>query len=108
MPTLVHERSRITAKGQTTIPQDCAPSARRELRGEIEFMMDEGVRVDLLGSHEKSDPVIDGILAFLARDMAHNPSHIAAVPPALAERLSALTAGMDVDLDEEVDDAVML
>lgn len=76
--------------------------------GEIAYVVDEGGRVSLLGAEEETDPVIDGLLAFLARDMARNPSHISAFPAGLAERMAALTAGMNVDPDEEIDGAVTL
>ena len=52
--------------------------------------------------------MIDGFLAFLVRDMARNPSRIAAFPAGLAEWMVTLTAEMNVDLNGEVDGAVTL
>ena len=108
MAIFVRKRSRITAKGQTTVPKAVRQALGVSYGGEIAYLIDEGGRVSLLAAQEESDPVIDSFLTFLARDMARNPSQITAFPAGLAERMAALTAGMDVDLDEEVDGTATL
>ncbi len=65
-------------------------------------------RVGLSEAQDEPDPVIDRILECLARDLARVPSPVIAFPASLAERAMVLTAGMDVDPDEEIDDVVML
>ncbi|GJE60083.1 type II toxin-antitoxin system PrlF family antitoxin [Methylobacterium trifolii] len=106
--TLVRERSRITAKGQTTVPKAVRQALGVSYGGEITYVVDEGGRVSLLGTDDEADPVIDGFLTFLAQDMTRNPSRITAFPAGLAERMAALTTGMTVDLDEEIDGGVTL
>lgn len=108
MTTLVYERSKITAKGQTTVPKAVRRALGVSYGGEIAYVVDEGGRVSLVAAQEETDPVIDGFLAFLARDMAENPAHLTAFPTALAERMTALTAGMRFDPDEEIDGDVTL
>lgn len=108
MATLVRERSKITAKGQTTVPKAVRQALGVSYGGEIAYVVDEGGRVSLLGAEDEGDPVIDAFLSFLARDMADTPANIAAFPAALAERMAALTAGMKVDLNEEIDGPVTL
>ena len=108
MATLVRERSRITSKGQTTVPKSVRQALGVSYGGEIAYVVDEGGRVSLHGAEEERDPVIDGFLTFLARDMARHPSHITAFPAGLAERMAALTAGMNVDPNDEIDGAVTL
>ena len=109
MATLVRERSKITSKGQTTIPKAVRQALGVSYGGDIAYVIDEGGRVSLFGAEgEETDPVIDGFLTFLARDMARNPSQISAFPAGLAERMAALTAGMTVDLDEDLDGDVTL
>ena len=107
MAALVRERSRITSKGQTTVPKAVRQALGVSYGGEIAYVVDEGGRVSLLRA-EEADPVIGEFLAFLARDMTRNPSDVTAFPAALAERMAALTAEMNVDLDEEIDGAVTL
>lgn len=106
--TLVRERSKITAKGQTTVPKAVRQALGVSYGGEITYVVDQGGRVSLLGAKDEGDPVIDAFLSFLERDMVRNPAAIAAFPAALAERMAELTAGMDIDLDEEVDGPVTL
>ena len=108
MTVLVRERSKITSKGQTTVPKAVRQALGVSYGGEIAYVVDEGGRVSLLAVEEETDPVIDGFLSFLAQDMARNPSHITAFPDGLSKRMAALTAGMNVDLDEEIDGAVTL
>ena len=108
MATLVRERSKITAKGQTTVPKAVRHALGGSYGGEIADVVDEGGRVSLFGPEDESDPVIDAFLSFLARDMAHHPAAIMAFPVALAERMAALTAGMNVDSKEEIDGPVTL
>lgn len=108
MATLVYERSKITAKGQTTVPKAVRQALGVSYGGEIAYVVDEGGRVSLVAAQGETDPVIDGFLTFLARDMAKNPVYLTPFPPALADRMAALTAGMSVDLDEEIDGDVTL
>ncbi|MET7245146.1 type II toxin-antitoxin system PrlF family antitoxin [Methylobacterium sp. EM32] len=107
MPTLIRERSRITAKGQTTVPKAVRQALGVSYGGEIDYVVSEDGRVSLHAA-EETDPVIDGFLTFLAQDMARNPSRIAVFPADLAESIVSLTAGMTVDLDEEIDGDVTL
>lgn len=108
MAPLVYERSKITAKGQTTVPKAVRQALGVGYGGEIAYVVDEGGRVSLVAAQEETDPVIDGFLAFLTRDMTGNPANLTAFPPALAERMTALTAGMSVDPDEEIDGDITL
>jgi antitoxin PrlF len=107
MPTLVRERSKITAKGQTTVPKAVRQALGVSCGDEIDYVVNEDGRVSLHAAKE-TDPVIDAFLTFLAQDMARNPERIAAFPADLAERMASLTAGMTVDLAEEVDGDVTL
>ncbi|MDP3258366.1 MAG: type II toxin-antitoxin system PrlF family antitoxin [Bosea sp. (in: a-proteobacteria)] len=108
MATLVYERSKITAKGQTTVPKAVRQALGVSYGGEIAYVVDEGGRVSLVAAQEETDPVTDGFLTFLAQDMAKNPAHLTAFPTALADRMTTLTAGMSVDPDEEIDGDVTL
>lgn len=103
MGTLLKERSRITAKGQTTVPKSVRQALGVSYGGEIGYVVDEnGVSLVKVGG-EESDPVIESFLAFLARDMANSPGEsIRLFPPSLVERLVAATDGLDVDPDAEI------
>jgi antitoxin PrlF len=101
MPAPIQKRSRITAKGQTTIPKAVRQALGVSYGGEIAFVIDDrGVSVRRVDADE-SDPVIDSFLHFLAEDMRRNPQNVVAFPDALAARMAALTEGVDVDLDDD-------
>ncbi|UHC16781.1 type II toxin-antitoxin system PrlF family antitoxin [Methylobacterium currus] len=70
--------------------------------------MDEGDTMSLRRAENDTDPVVDALLTFLARDMADNPLHITVIPAGLAARMAAFTAGIAVDLDDDIDGTVIL
>jgi antitoxin PrlF len=53
---------------------------------------------------EKTDPVMESFLAFLAQDMTENPGRIRPLSAARAKRLDRLTEGIDADPDEDLGD----
>jgi antitoxin PrlF len=108
MSVAFRERSRITAKGQTTVPKSVRQALGVSYGGEIGYVVDEyGVRV--VRVEEATDPIIESFLDFLAQDMQQNPhKSIVALPESLAERMMALTRGATVDLDEDIDGPVSL
>lgn len=109
MGALLKERSRITAKGQTTVPKSVRQALGVSYGGEIGYIVDEnGVSLVKIGE-EESDPVIASFLAFLAKDMAASPREsIQPIPKALAERIAAATEGLVVDPEAEIDGPVDL
>lgn len=110
MAVLFKEESTITAKGQTTVPKAVRQALGVDYGGRIAFFVDDQRRVYVeKAAEETSDPVVDRFLAFLAQDMARHPgTSIVTLPPALRDRIAALTENMDVDLDAEIDGDVTL
>ncbi|WP_267382408.1 MULTISPECIES: type II toxin-antitoxin system PrlF family antitoxin [unclassified Sphingomonas] len=108
MTTIVQERSRITAKGQTTVPKAVRQALGVSYGGEIAFVVDEhGVSVRRVEA-EEADPVIGAFLGFLEQDMLRNPQNVVAFPPSLADRMAALVEHVPVDRDEAIDGPVVL
>ena len=108
MPIRLEEVSTITAKGQTTIPKSVRQALGVDYGGKITFRVDEhGVSVHRADT-EHEDPAIDSFLAFLTEDIERRPRALAALSPDLAERVAALTEGVEVDLDAPVEGAVDL
>lgn len=102
------EESRVTAKGQTTVPKSVRQALGVSYGGKIAFVVDQqGVRVERV--EDETDPVIESFLEFLARDMQRNPGKsVVEFSAALVERMTALTRGATVDLDDEIDGPVAL
>ncbi|MBJ6123462.1 type II toxin-antitoxin system PrlF family antitoxin [Sphingomonas sp. BT553] len=108
MATIVQEHSRITAKGQTTIPKAVRKALGVSYGGEIAFVVDEhGVSVRRV-EVEEADPVIGAFLEFLEQDMLRNPQNVVAFPSGLAGRMTALAKDVRVDPDGGIDGPVAL
>jgi antitoxin PrlF len=111
MGALLKEESTITAKGQTTVPKSVRQALGVDYGGRIAFFVDEQRRVYVQKAQieETADPVIDCFLEFLARDMAKHPAKsVLPFPKSLLDRAVALTAGMTVDLDAEIEGDVSI
>lgn len=108
MATIVEEHSRITAKGQTTVPKAVRQALGVSYGSEIAFVVDEqGVSVRRVETDEV-DPVIGAFLSFLEQDMLRHPQNVAAFPASLAERMEALSRHAAASSDEEIDGPVAL
>ena len=108
MSMLLEEVSTITAKGQTTVPRAVRHALGVDCGGKIAFRVGKrGVTVHRADA-EHEDPAIDSFLSFLAQDIKRRPHALAALTPALARRLAALTEGVAVDLDAPIDGEVDL
>ena len=108
MATIVQEHSRITAKGQTTVPKAVRQALGVSYGGEIAFVVDEhGVSVRRV-EVEEADPVIGAFLGFLEQDMLRNPQNVVTFLSGLADRMTALAEHVRVHQDEEIDGPVAL
>lgn len=111
MGALLKEESTITAKGQTTVPKSVRQALGVDYGGRIAFVVDDQRRVYLQKAEieETADPVIGRFLEFLAQDMAQHPeTSVVSFPKALLDRARALTKGMTVDLDAEIEGDVAI
>jgi antitoxin PrlF len=102
MAVALEEFSTITAKGQTTIPKSVRQALGVDYGGRIAFRVGKN-GVTVARADETDDPAIDEFLEFLASDIKKRPEAVKALTPELAARITALTADMHVDLDDEVD-----
>jgi antitoxin PrlF len=108
MATVIQEHSKITAKGQTTVPKAVRQALGVSYGGEIAFVVDErGVSVQRVES-ENADPVIAAFLGFLEQDLLHNPRNVVAFPSSLAERMASLAEQVEVDRNDDIDGPVAL
>lgn len=105
MPIAIDETSKITGKGQTTIPKAVRQALGVDCGDTIAFRIDShGVTIRRADMDE--DPALDGFLSLLAGDLAEG--HARAVPPALVRRILELTEGLRLDPDAEIDGPVAL
>lgn len=110
MGALVKEESTITAKGQTTVPKAVRQALGVDYGDRIAFVVDANRRVYVERVDQKeSDPVVEGFLELLARDMLLHPADsVVELSAPLRDRVRSLVAGMDVDVDAEIEGDVAL
>ena len=100
MPLLIEETSKVTAKGQTTVPKAVRQTLGLRSGDQIAYRVDESGAVSLARHDPQSDEsAVDAFLAFLSADIKRRPGAITAMSDETAERLRALTAGVEVDLE---------
>lgn len=97
----------ITDRGQTTVPAAIRKMLALGKRDQVVFrgLADGTVVIAKKQSIvDDGDPVIGTFLAFLARDMANEPSRIRPVSKSLVTRGKGLVKGVQVDLDTALPD----
>lgn len=106
---LARKISKITEKGQVTVPKFVREALGVGYGGQVAFYIDDDQTVRVERVEENDDPAIDSFLQFLARDMTDNPSiSIEDLPQTLRERIQLQTEGMDVDIDAPIDGDVAI
>lgn len=108
MGAWVEEVSRITAKGQTTVPKAVRQALGVDPGDQIVFRIDSERVTVRRAEDEGADPAIERFLEFLAHDLQNRPQALSALSPDLMDRLAALTAGEEVDLDGPIEGEVAL
>lgn len=105
MNPILEVEARLTTQNQITVPASIRKALH--LRGgqsRIKFLVlpEDGrvvvVRVDPTVV-EDEDPALKPFLNLLAKDMQEHPKRLTPFPVELLERISAVVAGVEVDLD---------
>lgn len=97
--------SRLTERSQTTIPAAIRDALHLKPGENIHYTLLAGGKVIMSRQEdEQEDPVVLKFLNFLENDMKKNPQKIAPVPALFWEKIKALTAGVEVDLDAPLTD----
>ena len=102
----IKETSRITSKGQTTVPKAVRQALGVDYGGTIAFRI-EGDRVTVHNAEvEDRDPALIGYLALIERDIA--AGNLAALPAGVATALRRVRKMVPVDLEEPLEGDVAL
>ncbi len=96
---VTEKTSRITAKGQTTVPKAVREALGVDYGGRIAFRM-EGERVTVHRVGEDADPAIAAFLAMLEGDIA--AGNVRAELPQDVVRALDEVAGLEIDPDEKI------
>jgi antitoxin PrlF len=109
MPAALARVSKITSKGQTTVPKVVRDALGIEKGGTIAYHIDANGEVRLT-SHapDKDESAIDAFLTFLSDDIKRRPEAVTPLSRATVEELQALAAEIDVDLGDDFEGATAL
>lgn len=104
MKTVIEDDSTLTDRYQTTVPASVRRALKLKRRDRIHYMIRPDGEVVLTRARDESsqDPVVANFLAFLERDLQEHPENIRPVTVSTFAEAERLTAGIEVDLDEEL------
>ncbi len=102
MPHPIEVESTLTDRYQTTVPDPVRRALKLGKRDKIHYIIqpDGEVLLKRAANAAEDDPVLEPFLDFLANDMAKHPERLQSVDSALARRIQSLLGGIEVDLDE--------
>ena len=101
--------STVTARAQTTLPNGVRKALGISPGDRIVYAIEGDqavIRRHVEGPDD--DPVIGAFLDFLEREMIRDPGRLQPVTPELMAKMQRLSAGIEVDLDEEIEGPVAL
>ena len=109
MALVIEETSKVTAKGQTTVPKAVRRTLGLRSGDPIAWRVDEKGAVSLARREAPGDEAaIDAFLAFLSEDIKRRPQAVAAMSEETANRLRALAEGVEFDLEDDLAGATTL
>jgi len=107
--TDIVQHSRITSKGQTTVPKAVRQALGVREGDTLAFRIEpDGVRLVRAEAVEADDPALAPFLALLAEDIARRPEALVPLTPAFRARIARLTKGVSADLDAPIEGDVDL
>ena len=104
MSTVIEGDSTLTDRYQTTVPAPVRRALKLKRRDRIHHTIRPDGEVVLTRARDESsqDPVMVSFLTFLERDLQEHPENIRPVTAGTFAEAERLTAGIEVDLDEEL------
>lgn len=98
-PVLISE-STLTDRYQTTVPDPVRKALHLNKREKIRYTIQaNGDVIMSRANQQKTDPVLEQFLSFLAQDISKNPQHVQVVNNELVSRIQSLVADVKVDLN---------
>jgi len=103
---VLEEHSKITAKGQTTVPKRVRDRLGVGVGDEIVFRVsDDGAVMVESARQSEEEAAVDAFLAFISNDIKRRPEALTPFERSRMEELRALVEGVEVDLDGDFSDA---
>jgi len=98
--SILSSESTLTDRYQTTIPETIRKVLHLHKRDKLHYNIQSNG--DVLISRAKiqeSDPVLGEFLNLLASDLNHHPERLSALDSHLADKLTSLVSGVNIDMD---------
>ncbi|GIX33126.1 MAG: hypothetical protein KatS3mg125_1082 [Lysobacterales bacterium] len=101
MSAVLEAESTLTDRYQTTVPEPVRRALALSKRDKIRYSIRANGEVVLSRSapEEAADPALLPFLRLIERDIRRHPKRLRAIDGGLAERIQALVAGVEVDLE---------
>lgn len=105
MAQALEKTSKITAKGQTTVPEAIRRALGVETGDRIVFRVEDGrVMLTRAEKADSADPALESFLQFLERDIQRRPEALTPLDDQLMRRIDDLVDGLEIDLDDPIED----
>lgn len=97
---VLEEHSKITAKGQTTVPKRVRDRLGLQVGDEIVFRVSDDGAVMVESARQSDDEAaVDAFLAFISSDIKRRPEALKPLRQEDVDRRRALLEGVELDLD---------
>jgi antitoxin PrlF len=107
MHAILHEVTKITSKGQTTVPKSVRQALGVECGDSLEYWIEEGRVTVVNPKSDDRDPALESFLSLVEKDLA-NGQNIGLLPPKLASAMRRAMKEVRVDLDETLEGEVCI
>ncbi|HVE44440.1 MAG TPA: type II toxin-antitoxin system PrlF family antitoxin [Gammaproteobacteria bacterium] len=103
MVKVLHSRSTLTDRYQTTVPEMVRNALQLGKRDKIEYELSDDGKVTIHRA-EEDDPVLSQFLLFIISDIQKHPEHIKPINVELYLRAKALVSDVEIDLNAQLPD----
>lgn len=107
MAGIIEETSRITAKGQTTVPKSVRRALGVDYGGKIAFRVEGGIVTMHNAEAEHRDHALEAFLALIDKDIDAG-RHVRKLPSSVEAAMRRAIKEVPIDLDEELDGDVVI
>lgn len=104
MTQALEKTSKITAKGQTTVPEAVRRALGVEAGDRILFQVRDGQVMLTRAEKPDNDPALAAFLQLLERDIQQRPETLAPLDDQLMRRIDDLVGGLAINLDDPIED----
>jgi antitoxin PrlF len=101
--------STLTDRYQTTVPAPVRKFLGLSKNDKICYTLQaDGTVAISRATKVENDPALQPFLDFIAQDIQNNPQNLHPITADLVNRVRSLIAGVDVDLNESLDDEILV